>query len=146
MLGGQYFKRRASQKYYRVKIRFGDHERILRAAVDTGNALTDPISGLPAAAVRIDALCGVLPQTICDSVRKSPIGAFYTLPDAYRARARLLPVETVTGGGMLLAFRADEFCISPEEGEKRAWEERSVLIALTASTTEDAEVLLPAGI
>lgn len=150
LLGSRFFRRNSERTYCRVTVSLCGKERTFDAVVDTGNALTDPIGGCPAAAVDASALYGFLPREICEKGTTDPIACFSSLPEQYRIRARLLPVATVTGGGVLLAFRADACYIAfgdlSECGKDAPQEERELLIALTSAKPEGAEMLLPAGI
>ncbi len=144
LLGSRFFKKDREKRYFSVSIWLCGRKTILRAVLDTGNALSDPITGTPAAVVSAEAMRTLLPLEICKKGERDPIGCFSALPAAYRSRARLLPVSTVTGGGMLLAFRTDLCRITPIEGGEE--EERVLLIALSTASPEDAEMLLPVGI
>ena len=148
LLGSKFFRRDRARSYFTVTIGLCDRERSFRAVIDTGNSLSDPITGLSAAAVGVNALNGFLPIEICRNGASDPVSCFSSLPGEYRIRARLLPVRTVTGEGMLLAFRADYCYICPLDSELRAGEreERELLIALCAADPEGAEMLLPVGI
>lgn len=150
MLGSRFFRRNVEQRYFSVTVGLCGKERTFRATVDTGNALRDPTSGVPAAAVSVSALKGFLPPEICRTAQENPIKCFSSLPEEYRSRARLLPVRTVTGEGMLLAFRTDFSYIremdTDMEDEKTLGERRELLIALTSAKPECADMLLPAGI
>lgn len=150
MLGSRFFRRRTAAQYFTVTVGLCGKERTFRAAVDTGNALADPATGTPAAAVSISALKGFIPPEICRAAAESPITCFSSLPEPYRVRARLLPVKTVTGEGMLLAFRTNFCYIRALEKDAKNSDaegvERELLIALTAATPENADMLLPVGI
>ena len=148
LLGSKTLRRDHARKYYTVTVGLCGRERSFRAVIDTGNSLADPITGIGAAAVGVDALNGFLPQEICKCGTRDPISCFSALPKAYQRRARLLPVRTVTGEGTLLAFRVDFCHIAPidsrsDMGER---EERELLIAISDIRPEGAEMLLPVGI
>lgn len=148
LLGSKCFRRDRARKYFTVTVGLCGRERSFRAVIDTGNSLSDPITGLSAAAVSVNALKGFLPEEICQNGASDPVSCFSSLSGAYRTRARLLPVRTVTGEGMLLAFRTDFCYISPINAERTPseWEERELLIALCTADPEGAEMLLPVGI
>lgn len=148
LLGSKFFRRDSVRKYFTVTVGLCGKERSFRAVIDTGNSLSDPITGLSAAAVGVNALNGLLPSEICRKGVSDPVSCFSSLSGEYRTRARLLPVRTVTGEGMLLAFRADFCYICPIEAERTPseWEERELLIALCSEEFEGAEMLLPVGI
>lgn len=150
MLGSRFFRRNAACEHYDVRVILCGRERTFQALIDTGNALTDPIGGAPAAVIGLSSARGFLPEEITRDALRSPSASLTRLPERYRSRARLLPVETVTGEGMLLAFRADVCYICPSDAppghKEKLTEKRELLIAVTAASPENGEMLLPPGI
>lgn len=142
MLGSRMFRRGTSTKRYDVTVRLCGREQTFRALVDTGNYLADPISGCPAAVIDRTAARGLLPKDF--RAEDSAADCMASLPEEYRARARLLPIRTVTGEGMVLAFRVDRLCVTPV-GERENGEERALLLAIAPLEREDSEMLLPPG-
>lgn len=143
LLGSRWLKRRTSSDRFLVTVTVGKRTVTLRALVDTGNSLADPISGTPAAAIDRTAVCSLLPELRnVPSDRATDLLA--ALSEENRTRARLLPVRTVTGNGMLLAFRPDRCTVAAADAPAQT-SERVFLFAVAPIDAEDAEILLPEG-
>ena len=91
-----------------VELRFLGRSACFRALVDTGNSLSDPVSG---AHVMVVLSCA-------DAL------------DALRGRLRLVPYASVGARGFLVAFR-------PERLEVSGRERRDLLVALSPSASGD---------
>lgn len=86
----------------------GEHTEVL-AKIDTGNTLNEPFSGLPVVVISCRAIQKILPAAVSDYIKS---GKFPTTSDGFR----LVPFSTVSGNGLLPAFRSD--CISVKGSEK----------------------------
>lgn len=79
----------------------------IRLMCDTGNCLTEPFSGAPVIVVRRGAMTHVLPAYFKEyALSGSAVGAGKT-----PCHFRVIPYETVAGGGLLTAFRPDKLVI-----------------------------------
>lgn len=87
--------------YRGVRVRF-------RALVDTGNRLTEPLSGLPVMIVSQDEIEEILPDDFC------PERALETLPRGFR----LVGYGGVGGTGELGCFLPDELAADTGNGER----------------------------
>lgn len=90
-------------KYQPLELRWKGQRIKLTALVDTGNTLTDPITGSSVLVVGVDvgAKLGISREMICDPITAMTHG---TLPGA-----RLIPYRAVgKPGGMLLLLRLEE--------------------------------------
>ena len=80
----------------------------LRALEDTGNSLTDPISGCAAFVAEAGALDGLFDPADAPLLRGPPAEAVLRIPGM-----RLIPCSGVTGGrNLLLAFRPDRVTVN----------------------------------
>lgn len=91
----------------RLTIRFDGREREVRVLHDTGNGLSEPVSGRPVIVLERKAadglMGGVLPD--CETDAAALLAA---LPPGLQHRCGLLPYRAVgTEGGLLLYFRPD---------------------------------------
>ena len=91
----------------RLTIRFDGRERAVRVLHDTGNGLSDPVSGKPVIVLERKAadglMGGVLPGSETDAA-----ALLAALPPGLQHRFGLLPYRAVgTEGGLLLYFRPD---------------------------------------
>lgn len=83
---------------YRVQIRYRRHTAEMEGLADTGNSLTDFLTGRPVVICGRDALSDMLPEDL-----ERPVRGF-----------RLLPCKTVSGSGLIPVFRPDEVVIYEE--------------------------------
>lgn len=108
------FRGRAGKaQYVPVAIRHGDQSLSLTALVDTGNTLSDPISGRPVLVVDARAahrLLGLQPEDL-----SRPLD---TLASGKQPGLRLIPYSAVgQRAGLLLAIRPDGVQINGREGD-----------------------------
>lgn len=80
-------------------IRYGEMAQSLRLIFDTGNLLTEPFSGLPVIVAKRSAVNRVLPHGFPAD------GLCGNFPANAEANFRIIPYSTVSGSGMLCAFR-----------------------------------------
>ncbi len=116
-----------------VVISFGGRPRAVKAMVDTGNSLRDPLSQRPVIVVEYSALQGILPPEITRAYN-SQGGldlenlAVSLAASPWAARLRLIPFHSLgQDRGMLLALRPDEVVIVTGE---RMIKIKEVLIGL----------------
>lgn len=93
-----------------VQLKLGERQSILRALVDTGNCLTDPVSGAAVMIVSPRALMPLFPEhrellEIKDAVELAEKAA---KAPGFPAKLRLLSYANIGGGGLLPIFRPDE--------------------------------------
>lgn len=79
-----------------LTLKLGEKERVLLLKIDTGNQLTEPFSGLPVTVVEHDAVSDLLPENF---------------PVSTSVSVRMIPYQTLSGEGLLPAFRAPECTI-----------------------------------
>jgi stage II sporulation protein GA (sporulation sigma-E factor processing peptidase) len=100
-----------------LKLRHGGREVAIRALRDTGNALTDPMSGRPVIVAGVNDVTPLFPQSVRGTVAglrlKDAVKVLEELSDTgSTVRFHLIPYSAVgTAGGMLLAFRPDEIIV-----------------------------------
>lgn len=97
-----YERHHAVKEGYRVQIRYGRCTVRMQGLADTGNSLTDFLTGKPVIICDKKELGNMVPEDLT-----KPVRGF-----------RLLPYETVSGAGMLAVFRPDEVVIYEEGSGK----------------------------
>lgn len=102
-----------------VRVQLGRRELELTALVDTGNTLTDPVSGRAVLVAEGERLSRLFPPDHRPEQRdfRDPAGALARLgTDDWQGRFRLLPYRTVgVSRGMLLAVRVDSLQIGGQD-------------------------------
>lgn len=113
-----------------VRIGILDKEISLSALIDTGNTLSDPVSGQPVWVMEGRCLRYLLPE-VDEHAVQDPAGAMERLNQIWPGRFRLLPYRTVgVDCGLLLAVRMDWI---ETDRERR----NDVLIALSPNPVSD---------
>ena len=106
--------------YCRVSVKRGNSSCVFSAKVDTGNSLKEPFSGNPVVVAYEKAVSAIIP----------PEGSI-----GFRA----VPYGTVSGEGILKAFKPDEFTVL--YGKRKA-ETKNVYIAVSKTKPGDCDALL----
>ncbi len=102
-----------------AKLTLGERKLELTALVDTGNTLTDPVSGQPVMVAEGECLSSLFPSTHRPRLEdlRDPAGGMARLgTGAWRGRFRLLPYRSVgMDRGLLLAVRVDAAALNGQE-------------------------------
>ena len=124
----------ATGELLRVQVRLGDREISFTALVDTGNTLTDPVSGRAVMVADGAVLAALFPQGEGpdEQALAEPAQALDRLnTGCFRGRFRLLPYRAVgVECGLLLAVRPDSVRL---EGRERS----PMLVALSPTPVSD---------
>ena len=107
LLGGKFFKRSAAQRYVELSFRYKGRDTSLRAFVDTGNKLCDPISGRACIVVDVSEMKNKLPQRLLSLVLEKNVSHLAMLDEEFAKDVRLIPARAATGSGILFALRPD---------------------------------------
>lgn len=106
----------------------------VNALVDTGNTLTDPVTGRPVMVAEGNRLSPLLPgeQILDEKALRDPVGTLERLAKGERGRRfRLLPYQAVgVECGMLLALRLDDARVGAEDYG-------GILVALSPNPVSD---------
>jgi len=139
-LWGRLCQRRASGKGVKLRLCFSGRELAVDAFVDTANQLCDPVSGHPVVILDLRAARELLPEVLIKASEQGVAGVT-GLPQDLLRRVRMIPAETVTGRGVLLAIRPDAAYLDTGHGA-HAVELLFALCAL-ASVPNGYKALLP---
>lgn len=143
-LGGRFFRRRSSFRVAELTVSYDGKQATLRAFVDSGNLLREPIGGRACVVVSAASLDGVLPSELMSLSEQSGL-SFSQIPELDRdsaRRIRLIPSKTANGEGMMLGVIPDALRVKPPDTE--AYEVEAVLVLSSAKRfSHDAEALLP---
>lgn len=88
-----------------VLIKFNENSIILKAKIDTGNSLKEPFSGLPVVVVQYKFIKEFLPESIKEYLYAYNNGNVYEKNLNYLKNFRLIPYKTLSGTGILAAFK-----------------------------------------
>lgn len=106
-----------------IQIIFQEKKAFIKAMIDTGNLLKDPISGVPVVVVEAKQLEEVIPLTIIENLNKIIGGedqnVMTNIGEEYIAKFRVIPFSSLgKQNGLLLGFKADKIIVTTEENEK----------------------------
>lgn len=107
--GGRFFGRANRTESATLEVTLLGKRLLLRAMVDSGNLLRDPVSGRGVIVVERTRLEGLLPRELLEG------NEWMKHPDL-ASRVRLIPTQTATGEGMLLGIRPDRLRITDRDG------------------------------
>lgn len=104
---------------YEIEIELEGKTLKLKAMLDTGNLLKDPISGMPVVVVEKQQLYSILPAKLLDNIDKL-IGGEDLLDQIEEkqlfTRFRMIPFSSVgKQNGLMLGFKSDQVVIRKEE-------------------------------
>lgn len=141
-LGGlKTFKRKSSRPIGQVEIAYGQKSAKLKALCDSGNMLTEPISSKPCIVAQSSEIKKILP---CGLVGMIERGSAEGLSVRDVRRVRVVPTQTVSGGGILYAVRVDRVRLNMGKG----WVDVDAYIALCEleKGAEGAQALVPSSL
>jgi len=123
---------RAEGQTVHVEIRLSERMAPLRALVDTGNCLTDPVTGAAVMIVSPRALRPLFPGAEALLELPDPVELMEkaAASEQLRGRIRLLPYSNIGGEGLLPVFRPDEVRV---EGKLR----QGVLVGISRRAQAD---------
>ena len=141
LLWGRIFRRSEAERETALELTVcvGNQRVTLRGKIDSGNMLTDPIGGTPVIVARRETLSPLWSEELQEALLQAPLQAdrLISLPEA--SRLRLIPAETATGDGMLVAILPDTVCLRVKQQEHRV----RALIAPVVMNGEVAEAMVP---
>ena len=106
---------------YDVDIFINENQVKVRALLDTGNLLKDPITGFPVIVVEHKSLSKVLPEKVLDNLDKILGGDIDELTKDEKfnktiSRFRMIPFSSLgKQNGLLLGIKSDKVCIMSDE-------------------------------
>ena len=116
--GGRFFGISKKTRSVTVRATILGSEITLRALVDSGNLLRDPVSGRYVIVSDREKLAAALPREARDLLL-SPLSV-PTAPQGNALRLRLIPATTASGQALLPAFLPDNLSVSDGRGSYRA--------------------------
>ena len=116
----------------------------LRAMVDSGNLLCDPVSGRNVIVADRKSLKGVLPPALLAEGREGETKIFSWLDSSpYASRIRLIPAATATGRGLLVAILPDSLTI--EDGDERYESDYLIAVSSLGDRAEGFDAVIGIG-
>lgn len=114
------FKKRLLNKdmFCNITINFDEKYKTVKAMIDTGNLLKEPITGIPVVVIEKSELLDIFPKEILENVENIITGKKNIEIDKYLSRFRVIPFTSLgKENGMLLGFKIDTLQIDYDEQE-----------------------------
>ena len=116
-----HFRKRAVREMHRIEVTLCGRTAVFTALSDTGNELSDPISGLSVMVVGKAEAEKLLPPVLSDALADGPVMFMEALPyfEVLRPRFRLVPYSAVgQRAGLLPVFRPDSIEIDGKPADE----------------------------
>ncbi len=143
-VGGKRMKRIAAAKSADVEIRMNGKSIVIRAMTDTGNMLTDPLSGRAVALCELNAIEKLFPSEMIEYWRSGEFSA--CIRSEIASKIRFIPARGALGGktSLLAAVEPDAVTVINDKGKREA----DILIAPVPYNLSAGEsrALLPPGL
>ncbi len=102
---------------YELNIVFSGRQAACRAYLDTGNALKEPLSGLPVIIVEIGVVRDILPEAMQKMLEGLDNGDIKE--EAWYSRIRVIPCKGVSSAkGVLFGFKPDRIDMLQKDGQR----------------------------
>ena len=108
---GRWFGLSGRAKSARVEVTLFGNKTVLRAMVDTGNLLCDPVSGKSVIVAELDTLKPILPPRLARACESGDFSAYLKNHEQAK-RVRLIPAGTASGNALLLAIVPDAVTVT----------------------------------
>lgn len=117
LIGGSRWRMHAASHQGSVKVSFSGKSVTLRGMTDTGNFLTDPLSGRAVVLCELDAVEEIFPAELAGFWRRGGVSGAESLPTEMAAKLRFIPAVGAVGkhGSVLAAVMPDSVEIFPEK-------------------------------
>ena len=115
---GKWLSRESKIKNKSVTVRLGQKSVTFSALLDSGNLLSDPLSGRRVIVVSLDALTEILPREIRKMLSVDPPDPS-ELPPSLARRIRLIPIHTLGEVRLLVGILPDQITVCDEEKREK---------------------------
>ena len=146
-LAGKWLSRENTVRTKRVTVRLGQRSVSFDALLDSGNLLTDPLSGRRVIVVSFDAVRALLPRELVLMLGQSTPDPS-ALPPSIARRIRLIPVHTLGEVRLLLGLLPDAITVCDGEGARRGTRVDAIVAIDTgkAGSYGGCDAVMPTGL
>lgn len=128
--GAALVRRRLAQRFFEVGISFSGRRVDVKALLDTGNSLVDPLTGEPVIVVEYEAIKPILPPELSAPLEEEQLDFTRLLAGVagkpWAARLRLIPFQSLgQQHGLLPGIRPD--LVEIDRGERKVAVERVIV-------------------
>lgn len=142
----------ATRQYCQLEIRQGEQNLFGTGFIDTGNALTDPLSGRPVIIANYHWLLPILPATLGELMAddghwNSEAAAHLLAASEFATRCRLLPYHSIgQSGGLLLTLVFDQVKVVHQKETRLHNQVQIALVQEGLSREHDFQALVPSAL
>lgn len=112
-------KLRKKDMLYDVDIYYKEKKSSIKAILDTGNLLTDPITSTPVLIVEAQKLSDIISKDILKNIENILYGTLKEIDEDIKTRCSIIPFSSIgKNNGMIIGFRPDYIKIYTEDGEE----------------------------
>lgn len=114
------YKKKLSKKdmFCNITIEFKNKYKTVKAMIDTGNLLKEPISGTPVIIVEKQELLEIIPEEILENAEKIILGEYEVSLNEYASKFRVIPFTSLgKENGLLLGIKVDNLHFEYDEQE-----------------------------
>ena len=112
--------------YCKIKVSINNKNKIIKAIIDTGNMLKDPITRIPVIVIEKDVLYDLIPYEILDNLEKIMGGdidnEFYEKKEnvEYISKLKVIPFSSLgKQNGMLIGIKAKDVIVYTDDNEEK---------------------------
>lgn len=138
--GGKFFGFAAKKRFVQVEAGLFGTTISLRALLDSGNLLQDPLSGRSVIVADRCALQGAIPQRLFEANTQEKLTALLSDHELAR-RIRLIPIHTAAGEGLLPAVIPDFLTVSERRGKRAT--DHLIAISDLGAHARDFDAVMP---
>lgn len=105
---------------YDIEIFYKENKSNIKAILDTGNLLTDPITKTPVLIVEAQKLKNIIPEKILNNIEDVIYNNdFEKIDEGIKTRCSIIPFSSIgKNNGIIIGFRPDYIKIYADEGEE----------------------------
>ena len=124
------FRHKEAEGACMAKIYYNGKAAVLKGFTDTGNSLTEPLSGAPVAVCRLDSLKKLFPQEMLSELESENLSTRFGI--------RLVPCSTVSGSVLIPAIRPQK--VEIEQGGT-LFEAENIMLGFSSFAPADTLLL-----
>ncbi len=124
-VAGRFFSHHETHGAVQMEIEDGGRTRKLSGLIDSGNLLSDPISGRPVILVRRKDVAEILPPRLFTAL--DPHADLSDLAPHIQKKIRLIPMSGVGGARTLIGYIPDAILLYPPDREKEKYAAHAML-------------------
>lgn len=144
VIGGRRLRLRSSGGRVRIRVSINGKAAEFDGIVDSGNLLSDPLSGRQVMICELEALAGVIDPATAAMVRAGGISS--RVDPNVAARVRFIPASGALGDGLVCAIAADKVVIADSESGRECDSDILVAPVPRRLSADGCRALVPPGI